>query len=120
MNRKSNEYAVEFRQDMKGGRGSVKFEHIWKKNSNEEMHSSCRQFSRLTLEPGCSVGIHSHENEEEIYYILSGRGRSWDNGEWVEVGPGDATICRSGEEHSMECIGSEPLVYLACIPVYSE
>ena len=118
MHRKTSEYTVEYRHDMKGGKGEVKFEHIWKKNSNEEMRSTCRQFSRLTLEPGASVGIHSHEGEEEIYYILSGHGRSWDNGQWVELGPGDATICRSGEEHSMECIGDEPLVYLACIPVY--
>ena len=68
--------------------------------------------------PSDSVGIHSHDGEEEIYYILSGHGRSWDNGVWVHVGPGDATICRSGEEHSMECTGDEPLIYLACIPVY--
>ena len=118
MHRFNTEYAVEYRQDMKGGKGTVKFEHIFKKNSNEEMRSSCRQFSRLTLKKGCSVGMHTHEGEEEIYYIISGHGRSYDNGQWIEVGPGDATICRSGETHSMECTGEEDLVYLACIPVY--
>lgn len=120
MHRHNNEYQKEIRENMKGGHGQVLFEHIWKKNSDEEMKSGCRQFSRLTLQPGCSVGIHSHTDEEEIYYILSGHGRSWDNGEYVEVGPGDATICRSGEEHSMECVGDKPLVYLACIPVYKK
>ena len=53
-----------------------------------------------------------------IHYILSGKGRSWDNGEWIEVGPGDATICRSGEEHSMECLGDEPCTYLAVVITY--
>ena len=118
MHRTASEYPVEFRENMKGGSGRVRFEHIWKKNSDEEMRSKCRQFSRLTLEPGCSVGRHAHQGEEEIYYILSGRVRTFDNGEWLELGPGDATICRSGEEHSMECLGSEPCVYLAVIPVY--
>ena len=118
MHRRSGDYTIEYRDNMKGGTGRVRFEHIWKKNSNDEMKSLCRQFSRMTLEPGTSVGLHSHSGEEEIYYILSGRGRSWDNGEWVEVGPGDATICRAGEEHSMECIGTEPLVYIACVQVY--
>ena len=118
MHRKSTEYAVEDRQNMKGGSGTVHFEHIWKKNSDEEMRSSCRMFSRITLQPGCSVGCHSHSGEEEIFYILSGRARAWDNGVWVELGPGDSTICRSGEEHSMACLGSEPCVYLAVIPVY--
>ena len=31
---------------------------------------------------------------------------------------GDATICRSGEEHAMECVGPEPCVYLAVVIVY--
>ena len=118
MHRRNNEYAHETRVNMKGGTGTAEFEHIWKKNSNEEMKSSCRMFSRITLKPGCSVGRHSHTNEEEIFYILSGCAKAWDNGVWVELHPGDSTICRSGEEHSMECVGDEPCVYLAVIPVY--
>ena len=118
MHRSTSNYLEEFRENMKGGNGTVRFEHIWKKNSNEEMYSNCRQFSRLTLMPGCSVGRHFHKDEEEIYYILSGRVRSFDNGEWVELGPGDATICRSGEEHSMECLGDEPCTYLAVVVTY--
>ena len=118
MHRTDTEYPVEFRENMKGGSGKVRFEHIWKKNSDEEMHSKCRQFSRLTLAPGCSVGKHAHQGEEEIYYILSGHVRALDNGEWLDLGPGDATICRSGEEHAMECVGPEPCVYLAVVIVY--
>jgi len=120
MHRFNGEYTSEIRENMKGGTGKVRFEHIWKKNSNEEMWSSCRMFSRITLHPGDSVGIHSHSGEEEIFYILSGRARAWDNGEWIELSPGDCTMCRDGEEHSMECIGDEPCTYLAVIPVYHE
>ena len=74
MHRHSGDYTIEYRDNMKGGTGRVRFEHIWKKNSHDEMKSLCRQFSRMTLEPGTSVGLHSHSGEEEIYYILSGRG----------------------------------------------
>ena len=118
MHRTTQDYREEFRENMKGGTGTARFEHIWKKNSNEEMYSNCRQFSRMTLMPGCSVGRHTHQEEEEIYYILSGKVRSFDNGEWVELGLGDATICRSGEEHSMECLGDEPCTYLAVVITY--
>lgn len=118
MHRRNHQYQTEVRQNMKGGHGEVVFEHIWKKNSDEEMRSGCRMFSRLTLKPGCSVGRHRHDNEEEIFYILSGHARAWDNDQWVILGPGDASICRSGEEHSMECFGDEDCVYLAVIPVY--
>ena len=120
MHRKEQDYTLELRENMKGGEGTVKFEHIWKKNSNEEMHSSCRMFSRITLEPGTSVGRHSHSGEEEIFYILSGQAKAWDNGQWVILSPGDSTICRSGEEHSMECYGNSPCTYLAVIPVYEK
>lgn len=120
MHRKEQEYTLELRENMKGGEGTVKFEHIWKKNSNEEMYSSCRMFSRITLNPGCSVGRHSHTGEEEIFYILSGQAKAFDNGQWVILSPGDSTICRSGEEHSMECYGETPCTYLAVIPVYEK
>ena len=119
MHRRNHEYQQEIRLNMKGGQGEVKFEHIWAKNSDSEMKSSCRMFSRLTLKPGCSVGRHSHIQEEEIFYLLSGHARAWDNGQWVTLGPGDSCICRSGEEHSMECIGDEDCVYLAVITVYN-
>ncbi|MBR2905952.1 MAG: cupin domain-containing protein, partial [Lentisphaeria bacterium] len=42
------------------------------------------------------------------------------NGKWVILSPGDSTICRSGEEHSMECYGETPCTYLAVIPVYEK
>ena len=79
MHRKEQEYTLELRENMKGGEGTVKFEHIWKKNSNEEMYSSCRMFSRITLNPGCSVGRHSHTGDSSsplpLHYIAI-RGKS--------------------------------------------
>ena len=42
MHRITQDYREEFRENMKGGTGTVRFEHIWKKNSNEEMYSNWR------------------------------------------------------------------------------
>lgn len=120
MHRTGKDYTPEDRPDMKGGKGIVKFDHIWKKNSNEEMYSPCRMFSRITLQPGCSVGRHSHKGEEEIFYILSGEAKAWDHGEWVILKKGDSSICRAGEEHSMECYGNTPCEYLAVIVTYPD
>lgn len=120
MHRSPKDFTLEDRPDMKGGKGIVKFEHIWKKNSDEEMYSPCRMFSRITLTPGTSVGRHSHKAEEEIFYILSGEAKAWDNGQWIILKPGDSTICRAGEEHSMECYGDTPCEYLAVIVTYPE
>jgi len=50
------------------------------------------------LEPGASIGEHQHENNEEIYVILSGRGTMTIDAVKQDVGPGD--ICLTRNEHS--------------------
>lgn len=118
MHKSIDQYRIQDRQDMKGGSGVAHFQHIWEKNS--EMLSSCRMFAKITLNPGCSIGKHDHQGEEEIFYILSGQALAYDNGENVILNPGDSIICRSGEEHAMSCYGDVPVEYLAVIPVYHE
>ena len=109
-------FATEVRTAMRGGDGSVKIEHIWKKG--EEMGSPTRMYSRLILQPGCSIGWHVHENEEEIFYILAGQARIDDNGTEVIASVGDSVITRSGEGHSVACEGTDTLEILACIIRY--
>ena len=86
-------FATEVRTAMRGGDGSVKIEHIWKKG--EEMGSPTRMYSRLILQPGCSIGWHVHENEEEIFYIVAGQARIDDNGTEVVASAGDSIITRA-------------------------
>ena len=109
-------FATEVRTAMRGGDGSVKIEHIWKKG--EEMGSPTRMYSRLILQPGCSIGWHVHENEEEIFYILAGEARIDDNGTEVIASVGDSVITRSGEGHSVANVGTDTLEILACIVRY--
>ena len=54
-------------------------------------------FNKITLEPGCSIGTHPHHQEEEIYYVLSGKGIVEDNGKTYEIEPGDALKTGGGE-----------------------
>ncbi|NLO99293.1 MAG: cupin domain-containing protein, partial [Clostridiaceae bacterium] len=73
---------------------------------------------QITLEPGCSIGSHVHDQEEEIYYILSGTGTVNDNGVVKNVGPGDAIKTGDGESHSISNNGDVPLVFLAAIILF--
>ena len=109
-------FTSEVRTAMRGGDGSVSIEHIWK--PGVEMGSPARMFSRLILQPGCSIGWHVHENEEEIFYILAGQARIDDNGVEVIASAGDSVITRSGEGHSVACEGTDTLEILACIIRY--
>lgn len=102
----------ELRHEMRGGKGNVELLHIFKQ---DEMTGKARLFARITLNPGCSIGMHKHENEEEIFYVLSGKGTLNDNGNITELSPGDASLTGNGSSHSIENNGSEPLVFIAAI-----
>ena len=77
--------------------------------------SRFRMVGRIALDPGASIGPHTHAEDEEIYVILSGFGRYMDGTEARNVGPGDITLTHRGESHALENTGSEPLVILAII-----
>ncbi|MFO7637204.1 MAG: cupin domain-containing protein [Clostridia bacterium] len=100
MIRKKIEMEVQRNVNMRGGQGTVVLEHLLDKEK-DEFYGKGRLFSRITLEPGCSVGYHVHENEMECYYILKGSPEYDDNGEKVILHPGDAALTRSGEGHGI-------------------
>jgi uncharacterized cupin superfamily protein len=61
---------------------------------------------------GWSTPAHEHGREEEIFYVLDGRGISWQDGEVAEVGAGDCIVYRPN--HGAHTVGAlEPLDVLA-------
>jgi uncharacterized cupin superfamily protein len=61
---------------------------------------------------GWSTPVHEHGRDEEIFYVLSGRGLSWQAGEVCEVGPGDCIVYLAGAGgHTLHAL--EPLDVLA-------
>lgn len=57
-------------------------------------------FKKRTLKPGSSIGYHLQQ-DDEIYYILSGNGEMKMNGKTFPVKPGDAILTRPGSSHSL-------------------
>lgn len=69
-----------------------------------------------TLEPGASIGYHSHETNSEIMYFLEGEATVLtDEGE-EHLLPGQAHYCPKGHSHSLINRGDKPLVLLAVVP----
>ena len=66
--------------------------------TKDELMGKCRLFNVITLEP-LLYRYSTHDQEEEIYYILSGKGVVDDNGKIVDVEPGDAVKTGNGEFH---------------------
>ena len=68
------------------------------------------------LEPGSSIGFHSHETNSEIIYIISGKADFlYDSGK-EEASAGECHYCPKGHSHSMINNGSEDLVFFAVVP----
>jgi mannose-6-phosphate isomerase-like protein (cupin superfamily) len=68
-------------------------------------------FRKRALKPGSGIGLHE-QKEDEIYYVLSGRGQMTLDGKTVDVTPGTAVLTRPGSSHSLKQIGNEDLVVL--------
>ncbi len=69
------------------------------------------------LKPGASIGLHTHETNSEIVYIISGRGIVIIDGETEELYPGICHYCPKGHTHTMiNNREDEDLVIFAVVP----
>ncbi|ANW99037.1 cupin [Thermoclostridium stercorarium subsp. thermolacticum DSM 2910] len=116
MVKRASEMKTELREQMRSGKGSVELIHIL---NREEMKGKVRLFARIVLNPGCSIGLHEHVDEEEAYYILKGKGIVTDNGQTTEVQAGDVILTGDGGTHSIENNGDEPLEFIAVVMLYN-
>lgn len=67
------------------------------------------------LEPGCSIGLHTHEGNSEIIYIISGEA-DYIMDEGTEHGvAGQCHYCQMGHTHSQINNGTEPLIFFAVV-----
>lgn len=71
---------------------------------------------RGVLEPGSSIGMHTHETSSETIYILSGTGKVLCDGVYEPLASGSCHYCPKGHTHSLINDGGEPLAFLAVVP----
>ena len=71
---------------------------------------------RARLEPGSTIGLHTHDTSSEIIYILSGAGKVLYNGEYIPLKAGDCHYCPKGHAHSLMNDSGENLEFFAVVP----
>ncbi len=69
--------------------------------------------ARIELEPGASIGIHRHDDDEETYAIQSGEGMYEHDGGSSAARPGDIFLTRRGMSHGLRNTGEGDLVFFA-------
>ena len=68
-------------------------------------------FRKRALHAGASIGAHTQE-EDEIYYVISGTGEYTLDGKTTPVTAGTALLTRPGSTHSLKQTGKDDLVVL--------
>ena len=66
-----------YNEHMRGGDGTVE---IIRYLEPEEFNGNAKMIAKLVFKPGCSIGEHTHEGEEEIICIAKGTAIYNDNG----------------------------------------
>ena len=112
MIRKGSQCAVETREHMRGGDGQVVITNLFEK---EELMGRSRMLGTLRLEPGCGIGLHTHENEQEYFYIVKGNPVYLDDDKEIQLQEGDVAICEDGRSHGISNRSDETVIVLACI-----
>jgi mannose-6-phosphate isomerase-like protein (cupin superfamily) len=92
-----------------GGTSSL----LWKRFSDGNMmYSDLASFEHVTVPPGGNVGLHVHSRTEEIYFLISGRGRMRVDDETREVSRGDVVLTPLHSAQSFEVLGDEPATFI--------
>ncbi len=116
MIKRNADMTKDIKVQMRGGNGQAVINNVLDKG---EYKGSSRLVATITLEPGCSIGAHVHENEEEIFYIIKGTATYNDDGKIEILNVGDSCVCLSGQEHSIANESSdETLEIFAVILTY--
>lgn len=77
--------------------------------------SAIKSVGVVRLEPGATIGDHSHHGDEDFYFCLSGSGVVVDNGVEMPFTPGTLQITRDGENQAIRNTGETELVFLGAL-----
>ena len=115
MIRKAADCKKEYRENMRGGNGTVEITNF---ATPSELNDKGRLFANITLKPGCSIGYHIHEKDSELFYLTKGEALYNDNGVEYPVSAGDVMICSAGTGHAI-ANNSQNDVELCAVIVYA-
>ena len=68
------------------------------------------------LIPGASIGLHTHETNCEIIYVLEGTGKVLCDGAYEPLAAGSCHYCPKGHAHSLINDSAADLIFFAVVP----
>lgn len=95
-------------KNLRGGEGSVYLQKCL-----PLVHM--KMYAKITIPQGSSIGIHTHEEDEEVIYVLKNKGILTIDGKESEITEGMISLCKKGRNHSIKNIYKEDLELLAVV-----
>ncbi|CCY07137.1 MAG: cupin domain-containing protein [Coprobacillus sp.] len=95
--------------NMRGGEGSIFLQKV------TPVLDAMKMYAKITIPMGSSIGIHTHEEDEEMIYVLKNKGIIIIDGKESVIEEGMISICKKGRNHSIKNIYEEDLVLLAVV-----
>lgn len=68
--------------------------------------------TQVRIHPGETVPKHTHNDEDQVYYVAAGTGFVILDGERTDVTAGSSVLIPLGTEHEITNTGPEPLDYV--------
>lgn len=68
--------------------------------------------THVRIHPGETVPAHTHQDEDQVYYVAAGTGFVVLDGERTSVSPGSSVLIPLGTQHEITNTGSDPLDYV--------
>lgn len=97
---------------LRGGEGELFQHHVLEK---EDTGGRTDMFCEFTINPGCTIGLHAHDTNAEVYYVLEGEMVVIQDGVTHTVKAGDVVFTADGHSHSVENRTDTPVKMLAII-----
>ncbi len=98
---------------MLGVHGGALFQRVLGRGTdNPDLMETFRAVVKITIPPGEANTLHTHENEEQIYIILQGKGRVQVGEETREVKAGDVVYLPAKLQHGLYNTSDKPCVLL--------
>ncbi len=63
----------------------------------------------MDIKPGEDIGKETHTDNDQVLYLVSGRGTVYLDGQESEFNPGDCVLVPAGTEHNFTTVGDESM-----------
>ena len=95
--------------NLRGGEGTCTLYKL------EELPVQYKMFAKIIIHPASSIGLHYHTGDEEIIYVLEGKGKVIVEGETKELQAGMINVCKENHYHSVINDSDKDLVIIGIV-----